>query len=126
MLNFTVIVVNACNKSKKMFVNSAILFEKQMIRVPLSCIFARVFGYLSLLGPRFSKVPELFGRVLDDIKRLIRKISAFRNKRIVVLQIAFRARKIYGICEKQAPVPFSGLFGLPLSCIFSGFLGLSL
>ena len=114
---------------KKMLVNSAILFEKQMIRVPLSCIFARVFGYLSLLGSRFSKVPELFGRVSGDIKHLIRKIfnrSAFQDKRIVVLQIAFWARRIYGICEKRAPVPFSGIFGLPLSCIFSGSLGLSL
>ena len=77
-------------------------------------------------GACFSKVPKLFGRIPGDIilfvsskrRRLearnfaviftfipftsYKKIS-FTNKQVVVLRVAFRARKVLGTFEKRAP-----------------------
>ena len=72
----------------------------------------------------FSKVPKLFGRILGDIilfvflkrRRLEArnlflflfplqhiKRPALQNKQVVVLRMAFRARKVLGTFEKRAP-----------------------
>ena len=84
-------------------------------------------GYASRTGSGslFSKVPQLFGRISGDMilfvsskrRRLRRhetlqlllfslqhiKGSALRNKRVGVLQMAFRTRKVFGTFEKLAP-----------------------
>ena len=73
MLNFAVIVVNACNKSKKKNAHELSDIVRETNGTGSSFLHLLVFGYLSLAGPRFSKVPELFGRVLGDIKCLITK-----------------------------------------------------
>ena len=59
-------------------------------------------------GACFSKVPKLFGRISGDIFSLFllqyMKRPASQNKQVVLLQMAFRARKVLGTFEKRAPV----------------------
>ena len=75
-------------------------------------------------GARFSKVPKLFGRISGDIILVVSskrrrpearnfavflfplqhiKRSALQNKQVVILRMAFRARKVLGTLEKGAP-----------------------
>ena len=54
----------------------------------------------------------LFLFPLQHIKR-----PALRNKQVVVLRMAFRARKVLGTFEKRAP----GLFGIALAQLNSRF-----
>ena len=86
-------------------------------------------------GACFSKVPKLFGRISGDTilfvsskrRRLeARKLflflfplqhmkrQALQNKQVIVLRLAFRARKVVGTFEKRAPGPLKlcpqGLF----------------
>jgi len=63
---------------------------------------------------RFSKVPKLFGRrrlearnfavILNCIPFNLQHIKriALQNKRVTVLEMAFRARNVFGTFEKRA------------------------
>ena len=68
---------------------------------------------------RFSKVPKLFGRISDDIilfasaKRRRPETRNFAvislpNKQVIIIEMAFRARKVLGTFEKQAPGHYVG------------------
>ena len=79
------------------------------------------WGNFSGSGACFSKIPKLFGRISGDtilfvsskqrrleernfeITFVIMKRPALQNKQVVLLRMAFRARKVLGTFEKRAP-----------------------
>ena len=103
-------------------------FCSQLDGMLVHCRVERDEEIMTAPGPGFSKVPRLFGRILGDIilfvssKRRrpevqnfavilifipytnIMKRSALQNERVVVLRMAFRARKVFRTFEKWAPI----------------------
>ena len=96
-------------------------------RFKLSCLMHSKWGNFSGSGACFSKVPKLFGRISGDTilfvsskqrrleERNFEVIFVFipfttyettsnkQNKQVVLLRMAFRARKVLGTFEKRAP-----------------------
>ena len=80
--------------------------------------------YFKVTRARFSKVPKLYGPLSGVTIPFVSQEtsqsffflllwkpverSAFKNKRLAVPQMAFRARNIFGTFEKRAPRSFKG------------------